>query len=162
MGGGAVGGGAVARMGWPDLVRGVDERDERACRDGLRDARPLRRRRVDARRVVRARVQQHDGAGRQRLECGHHLFEGEAAGARVIVGVVGDGQPDLGEDVGVDRPRRRGKVHRRARPEHLQHARREVQPARARDALRGHDAALLERRCDRVAQQQPERELAEP
>ena len=32
----------------------------------------------------------------------------------------------------------------------------------ARDALRGHHAAPLERWCDGVAQQQPERELAEP
>ena len=152
----------MVRMGWADLVRGVDERDESACRDGLRDARPLRRRRIDAGRVVRARVQQHHRAGRQRLERGEHLVEVEAARARVVVGVVRDGQPDLGEDVGVDRPRRRGKVHRRARPEHLQHPRRQVQPARARDALRGHHAALLERWCDRVAQQQPERELAEP
>ena len=105
-----------------DLVRGVNERDESGRADGLGDARPLRRRWVDARRVVSARVKEHHRASGQRLQSGEHPVEVEAAGARVKVGVVRDGQPDGGEDVGVDRPRRRRQVDCCARPEDLQHA----------------------------------------
>ena len=52
------------------LVRAVDEHVVAARLERGRDGVPLRGRRVDARRVVRARVQQEDRAGRRGLNVG--------------------------------------------------------------------------------------------
>ena len=59
----AVGVDAVAEA----LIREVHERNEPARADDLDDSRPLRGRRIDAGRIVAARVQHDDGAGGEPL-----------------------------------------------------------------------------------------------
>src|SRR5207245_740844 len=72
------------------LVSHVEERNQAAGGDGGDHVAPLRLGQIGAGRVVAAGVQHHDRAARHGLERGEHAVEIDAAGGRVVVGVVVD------------------------------------------------------------------------
>lgn len=65
---------------------------------------------VDACRVVGAGVQKDDGAGGRFLYRGEHAIEVETFGLGGEVGVLGEGETDIGENLLVVGPRGVGEV----------------------------------------------------
>lgn len=78
--------------------------------DGLRDLFPLVPGRVDACGVMGAGVQEDDAPFWRGGDGGEHASEVEAFCLRGEVGVGFDGEVDVGEDLVVVRPGRRGEV----------------------------------------------------
>ncbi len=95
------------------LVGEVDERQQAALLDHLGDCGPLRRRKVGSGRVVAARMQQHDRAGRQLPEVSEHALEIHAMPAGVVVRVARERQSRVAEQRLVIRPGRVADVNDR-------------------------------------------------
>merc|ERR1719313_2964827 len=95
------------------LVRVIEERNKLLRLDGLNDLGPLLVRRVDARRVVRARVQQDAAARLHLLDSFHHALEVEATSGLLVVRVRRNLHVALAEDRGVVAPGRVGVVQLR-------------------------------------------------
>ena len=68
------------------LVGRIEEREQPARAHGAQDAGPLLGRGVDARRVVRARVQDDGRAGRGRVEVGQQALRDKEGAALVATG----------------------------------------------------------------------------
>ena len=92
------------------LVGAVEEGEEAAGAHDGGDLFPLVLGEVDAGGVVRAGVEEDDGAGGGGVEGAEHAGEVEAFGLGVEVGVVGEGEADVGEDLVVVGPGRVGEV----------------------------------------------------
>ena len=98
------------------LVRRVEHDRVPALQARRADALPLGRRRVRARRVVRARVEQKDRARRRRPHVRQQPLDVHAARPRVKVPVRLHPQARVPEHRVVVAPRRRRQVHRRRHP----------------------------------------------
>lgn len=92
------------------LVGAVEEGEQLAVAHDDGDLLPLVLGEVDAGGVVGAGVQQDDGAGRGGAQGGQHAVEVEALGLGGEVGVVGELEADVGEDLVVVGPGRAGEV----------------------------------------------------
>lgn len=128
------------------LIRRVEEGEMCAVAHHGGDLHPLVPGRVDAGRVVGAGVQDDDGAAGDVAQTVEHAIDVEAAGGRVVVGVFGDGEVDVCEDLLVVGPCWVGEVDGgfgvggvEAREEEAA----EVQGAGARDGLEGCDLDLV-------------------
>ena len=129
------------------LIGHVEEGVVLALLHDLAQLPPLILGRVDARRVVRARVQQHDAVARRLLQVGHHALKVQPDGVLVVVPVLLDAQARVLEDGRVVGPARRGQVDGLGvRVEAREEGAADAQRARARDGLGGDDAVLPERR----------------
>ena len=105
---------------------------------------PLLGRQVDAGRVVAAGVQHDDGAGRRGGQLGDHRVEGDAAGGRVVVRVLLDGEAGVGEQRAVVLPARVADQHLGVGMQALEEIGADLQAAGAAQGLDGGDAALLD------------------
>lgn len=92
------------------LVGAVKEGEVALCTTELGKLGPLVRRRVNARWVVGAGVQEYDGAVRRRLQGCLHALKVEPLCILVEIGVGRDGQAHVGEDLVVVCPGRRRQV----------------------------------------------------
>lgn len=86
------------------LVGAVKEGEMVALAHDDGDVLPLGLGQIDTGGVVGADVQEDDGAGGSIAQGGEHAGEVEAFGLRVEVGVVGEGEVDVGEDLVVVGP----------------------------------------------------------
>lgn len=86
------------------LVGAVEEGEVVALAHDDSDVLPLVLGQVDAGGVVGTDVQEDDGAGGSIAQGGEHAGEVETLGLRVEVGVVGEGEVDVGEDLVVVGP----------------------------------------------------------
>ena len=96
------------------LVSRVKNHDGFALLARLCDETPLILRGVDAGGVLRASVKEDDRPVRQAAQRGQRALDGEAARRCIEVRVVGDLQAGSGENVWMDRPRRRRQMDGRA------------------------------------------------
>lgn len=92
------------------LVGGVEEGELATLAHECGDLLPLLLRGVDTGRVVCAGVEEDDGAGRRCPQRGHHAVKVEALGLGGEVGVVGEGEADICEDLVVIGPGWVGKI----------------------------------------------------
>ena len=92
------------------LVRAVEDREELLLLHEGAELRPLLGRGVDASGVVRARVQQEEGALGRGVDVLHHAGEVEAARRRIVVAELDLLDAGVAPDVVVVGPRRRGDV----------------------------------------------------
>lgn len=92
------------------LVGSVEEGELAALAHDGRDLLPLVLRGVNACGIVCAGVQEDDGAERRCPQRAHHAVEVEALGLGREVGVVGEGEADIGEDLVVIGPGGIGEV----------------------------------------------------
>ena len=101
----------VQVAGGEALVGDVEEGEQAAGGAELGELRPLPGRRVNARRVVRAAVQDDDAPLRRGLQVGPHAGKVQADGGRVVIPVCPPLHLLVAEDVLVVPPRRVGDVH---------------------------------------------------
>ena len=104
---------------------------------------PLRRADVVAGGVVAAGVQHDDGGRGRAAQGGQHGVEIDTAARGIVVGVVFDAKPSLGEQRAVVFPARIGNQHFRAGCQQVQKIGPNFQTAGATDGLHGGDAARL-------------------
>ena len=129
------------------LVGAVEEGEVVALAHGHGDVLPLFLGGVDTGRIMSAGMEEDDGTGRGSAQGGDHAIEVEALGLRGEVGVVGEGESDIGEDLVVVGPGWRGEVERgfvgmEAREEETS----QMNGARAGDGLKRADAVFADGR----------------
>ena len=129
------------------LVGAVEEGEVVALAHGHGDVLPLFLGGVDTGRIMSAGMEEDDGTGRGSAQGGDHAIEVEALGLRGEVGVVGEGEADIGEDLVVVGPGWRGEVEgglvgMKARQEETS----QVDGARAGDGLKRADAVFADGR----------------
>ena len=96
--------------GCETLVGAVEEGEVVALAHSHGDVLPLFLSGVDTGGIMGAGVEEDDGTWRGSAQGGNHAIEVEALGLRGEVGVVGEGEADIGEDLVVVGPGWRGEV----------------------------------------------------
>ena len=133
--------------GCETLVGAVEEGEVVALAHSHGDVLPLFLSGVDTGGIMGAGVEEDDGTWRGSAQGGNHAIEVEALGLRGEVGVVGEGEADIGEDLVVVGPGWRGEVEgglvgMKARQEETS----QVDGARAGDGLKRADAVFADGR----------------
>ena len=133
--------------GCETLVGAVEEGEVVTLAHGHGDVLPLFLGGIDTGRIMSAGMEEDDGTRRGSAQGGDHAIEVEALGLRGEVGVVGEGESDIGEDLVVVGPGWRGEVEggfvgMEAREEETS----QMDGARAGDGLKRADAIFADGR----------------